>query len=427
MKPAVATTSRCCCCAFRAPDLDGGRPLRSFGRYDVLDRLGEGAMGVVYRARDRLMGRVVALKMLSDEFEAEAELHQRFQREGEAIGQLNHPNIVSVYDMGEADGHLYIAMELIEGDDLRTLIEKRVPLPIVERVRIFMQICAGLGYAHERGIVHRDVKPANIIVTTLGRVKLLDFGLARLDSRASITRRGVILGTPDYMAPEQAQGRPIDARTDLFAAGAVLYEFLTRHKPFRGKTLHSVLYQIISGAPEPVLTLNPEVPARLALCVHRMLAKAPEQRQQSMAAVAHDLREVYTSLRRARVPGAAAAAAGDEGRLVREHLRQARALFEAGQMTEAAQALEQALALAPESEDAAGLLWQVQRRLRADLSAPRAVAALADADLGSRVEQLLAQAASDAPAQDVRRALAELALIAPDDARVRERLRGSHS
>lgn len=386
-------------------------------------------MGVVYRARDRLMGRVVALKMLSDEFEAEAELHQRFQREGEAIGQLNHPNIVSVYDMGEADGHLYIAMELIEGDDLRTLIEKRVPLPIVERVRIFMQICAGLGYAHERGIVHRDVKPANIIVTTLGRVKLLDFGLARLDSRASITRRGVILGTPDYMAPEQAQGRPIDARTDLFAAGAVLYEFLTQHKPFLGKTLHSVLYQIISGAPEPVLTLNPEVPARLAACVHRMLTKDPEQRQPSMAVVAHELREVHTSLRRARgraVPGSVAHP-GDDGRLLREHLRQGRALFDAGQLGDAAQALELALAVAPDSEDAAALLWQVQRRLRAALAAPQSQDELAESARDRRVEQLLTEAGSGAAEQDVRRALAELALIAPDDARVRERLRGPHS
>jgi serine/threonine-protein kinase len=393
----------------------------------VLDRLGEGAMGVVYRARDRLMGRVVALKMLSEEFEAEAELHQRFQREGEAIGQLNHPNIVSVYDMGEADGHLYIAMELIEGDDLRTLIEKRVPLPIVERVRIFMQICAGLDYAHERGIVHRDVKPANIIVTTLGRVKLLDFGLARLDSRASITRRGVILGTPDYMAPEQAQGRPIDARTDLFAAGAVLYEFLTQHKPFRGKTLHSVLYQIISGAPEPVLTLNPEVPARLAACVHRMLAKDPSQRQASLAAVAHELGEVHALLRRTRGRTVVAASPGDESRLLREHLRQGRALFESGHLAEAAQALELALALAPDSEDAAGLLWQVQRRLRADLAAPPPAGEPAETARANRIEQLLAQAAAGVPEQDVRRALAELALIAPDDTRVRERLRGPHS
>jgi eukaryotic-like serine/threonine-protein kinase len=266
----------------------------TFGRYEILDKLGEGAMGVVYRARDRALGRAVALKMLSEEFAAEEELHQRFRREVEAVGQLSHPNIVSVYDMDETDGRLYMAMELLEGDDLRTLIERHAPVSLAERVRIFMQICAGLHYAHGRGIVHRDVKPANILVTSRGQVKLLDFGLARLGSRASITRRGVILGTPDYMAPEQAQGRTIDARSDLFSAGAVFYEFLTLQKPFRGKTLHAVLYQIISGEPEPVLCANPEVPARLAAVVHRMLVKDPERRFASLEELA----------RRARVAGA---------------------------------------------------------------------------------------------------------------------------
>src|SRR6185436_1481599 len=171
--------------------------LAAFGRYEILDKLGEGAMGVVYRARDQNLGRVVALKMLSAELAAEDELLKRFQREAEAVGRLNHPNIVTVYDLGDAEGQLYMAMELLEGDDLRELIERGTPIPIAERSRILIEICRGLGYAHTKGVIHRDIKPANIHVTSSGRVKLLDFGLARVTTRSGIPRRGMILGTPD--------------------------------------------------------------------------------------------------------------------------------------------------------------------------------------------------------------------------------------
>ncbi len=394
--------------------------MATFGRYEILDKLGEGAMGVVYRARDRALGRSVALKMLSEEFAAEEELHQRFRREVEAVGQLSHPNIVSVYDMDETDGRLYMAMELLEGDDLRTLIERHAPVPLAERVRICMQICAGLHYAHGRGIVHRDVKPANILVTSRGQVKLLDFGLARLGSRASITRRGVILGTPDYMAPEQAQGRAIDARTDLFSAGAVFYEFLTLQKPFRGKTLHAVLYQIISGEPEPVLSANPEVPARLASVVHRMLVKDPERRFGSLDDVLRELRPIHAALRRSRSRSARPwpTRVSEESRTrAREQLAEARARFDAGRWAEAAEALESALGADPESDEAAELLWQASRRLHAGF------ARRGDTAQNKRVSELLAQAGPGAPEERARRALLELALIAPDDPRVQERLR----
>ena len=143
--------------------------MTSFGRYEILEKLGEGAMGVVYRARDSAIGRIVALKMLSAELGAEEELHQRFQREAEAIGRLNHPNVVTVYDLGHAEGQLYMAMELLEGDDLRSLIETRADIPLADRVRILIQICIGLGYAHSRGVIHRDVKPANIHVSAGGK------------------------------------------------------------------------------------------------------------------------------------------------------------------------------------------------------------------------------------------------------------------
>ena len=272
--------------------------MATFGRYEILDKLGEGAMGVVYRARDPALNRIVALKMLSAELGGEEEIHQRFQREAEAIGRLSHPTIVTVYDLGQAEGQLYMAMELLEGDDLRKLMERRVDVPLADRVRIMLQIAEGLAYAHSRDVVHRDVKPANLIVTTRGRIKILDFGLARVASQSNITRRGVILGTPDYMSPEQAMGRSVTHRSDQFAAGAVFYEFLTGSKPFRGKTLHSVLYQILSEEPEPMLTLNPGLPARLAAVVHGMMRKDPERRFASMEDVRRELSDQYISLRR---------------------------------------------------------------------------------------------------------------------------------
>ena len=267
-----------------------------FGRYEIQGKIGEGAMGVVYRALDHGLGRIVALKMLSSELWGDDEQQRRFAREAEAIGRLSHPNIVTVYDLGEADGHLYMAMELLEGDDLRALMDRQMDIALADRVRVLAQICDGLGYAHSRGVVHRDVKPANIVVTTEGKVKVLDFGLARVATRETITRQGIILGTPDYMSPEQATGKPIDQRTDIFSAGAVFYEFLCHEKPFQGKTLHGVLFQIISEEPDALLTLNPELPSRLAAVVHRMLRKDPDERYQALPEVARDLRQIHDAL-----------------------------------------------------------------------------------------------------------------------------------
>ena len=397
--------------------------MATFGRYEILDKLGEGAMGVVYRARDATLGRVVALKMLSADLGAEEELHQRFQREAEAIGRLSHPNIVTVYDVGEAAGQLYMAMELLEGDDLRSLIEKRTAIAPADRVRILVQICAGLAYAHSRGVVHRDIKPANILVGSDGRVKILDFGLARVSARSTITRRGVILGTPDYMAPEQAMGKGVDRRSDVFSAGAVFYEFLTLEKPFKGKTLHAVLYQIISEDPEPVLTVNPEVPVRLASIVHRMLRKDPEARYETMDQVGGDLSEIHLALRssggRSTLPVAVPPVSEETRARVRDRVAQGRALLEAGQADRAAAEMKDALRLDPSAEEAAELLWRAGRKLRDG----RAAAPALDADSERRVVDLLRRAAPGGADDDVRSAVAELVLIAPDDPRVTELLR----
>ena len=396
----------------------------TFGRYEILDKLGEGAMGVVYRARDNALGRIVALKMLSAELGAEEELHQRFQREAEAIGRLSHPSIVTVYDLGEVDGQLYMAMELLDGDDLRALIDKQVEVPLVDRVRILGEICEGLGYAHSRDVIHRDIKPANILVTSGGKVKLLDFGLARVSTRATITKRGVILGTPDYMSPEQAMGKPIDHRSDIFSAGSVFYEFITFQKPFKGKTLHAVLYQIISEEPEPVLTTSPDVPARLAAIIHKMLEKEAEERYQHMEDVGRDIHAIHAALRRsggqsaAPFPAPAQGSADEVRTRVRDHVGRGRAQLEAGRLAKAAQEAQEALALDADSEEAAELLWRARRRLQGE--SPRGEGMPLDR---GRVEALLAQAAPGRPDADARRALAELALIAPDEPRVAELVR----
>jgi serine/threonine protein kinase len=395
----------------------------NFGRYEILDKLGEGAMGVVYRARDTALGRVVALKMLSQELGAEEELHQRFLREAEAVGLLSHPNIVTVYDMGEAAGQLYMSMELLEGEDLRFLIEKRVPIAVADRVRILIQICEGVEYAHSKGVVHRDIKPANILVTTSARVKILDFGLARVITRAAITRRGVILGTPDYMSPEQAMGKPVDRRSDVFSAGSVFYEFLTMEKPFKAKTLHGVLYQIVSEEPDSILTLVPEVPMRLAAVVHRMLHKSPDNRYATLGDVRSDLMEIHASLRRSRSHSAGprpVPTGSDAVRVrVREHVTQGRAHFEAGRLNKAIAEMENAASLDPECDEALDILWRAGQRLRGAL--PERLPPGPETE--RRVAALLAQAAPDRAEGEARQALAELALIAPDDPRVADLVR----
>jgi serine/threonine-protein kinase len=362
---------------------------------------------------------VVALKMLSAELSGEEELLQRFQREVEAVGQLSHPNIVTVYDVGDAEGQLYMAMELLEGDDLRSIIERRLPVPLADRVRILQKICEGVAYAHSRGVVHRDIKPANILVTSDGRVKLLDFGLARMATRSTITRQGVILGTPDYMAPEQAMGKGSDRRSDAFSAGAVFYEFLSGVKPFKGKTLHGVLYQIISEEPEPLLTLNPDLPAHLAACVHGMLRKDPDKRYASLEELARAVQEIHHALRRSRSGLAQPVPAGEEWRArARDHLARGRAHLEAGRPESALDEMTEVLALDPGCEEAGELAWRVHRA-RWSAAPPEK----ADPAHEARVAELLKRGSWGRPPEEVKAALSELALIAPDEPRFADLLR----
>ena len=254
-------------------------------------------------------------------------------------------------------------------------------------------------------------------------MKILDFGLARVAARSTITRRGVILGTPDYMAPEQAMGKGVDRRSDVFSAGAVFYEFLTLEKPFKGKTLHAVLYQIISDDAEPVLTLNPEVPVRLAAVIHRMLRKDPEQRYATMEEVGHDLTEIHAALRRSggrsTLPAAGPPLSDEARAKARERLLQGRSLLDAGQAARAADEMKEALRIDPWSDEAAELMWRAGRRLQDGRTAAPGL----DPASERRVADLLARAGPGRTDEDVRSAVAELVLIAPDDPRVSELLR----
>ena len=259
------------------------------GRYEITGELGRGAMGVVYKAQDPTIGRTVALKtMRLDGHGIEsAELMRRFQNEARAAGLLNHPNIVTIYDAGEHDGVFYIAMEYIEGTPLDHILAEGQILGPDEVVRISREICKGLDYAHAHGIIHRDVKPANIMITARGSVKIMDFGIAK--AGGSMTSTGQVLGTPNYMSPEQVRGKPLDGRTDLFSFGVLLYEMVTGEKPFVGQNVTTIIYKIVNENPIAPRDLDATVHPGLNAVVMKALSKVPEERYQSGAELVRDL------------------------------------------------------------------------------------------------------------------------------------------
>ncbi|MDF1505447.1 serine/threonine-protein kinase, partial [Roseisolibacter sp. H3M3-2] len=279
-------------------------PAATIGKYQILHLVGEGAMGAVYRALDPVLQRPVAIKVMSDAVAREQELRERFLREAQAAGSLQHPNVVTIYDFGEVDGHLYIAMEFLDGEDLEGLLARGAAPALPDKLQVAADVLGGLSYAHKRGIVHRDIKPANIRVTEDGRAKIMDFGVAHLTSQ-KMTRTGMTMGTPNYMAPEQVTAGPIGAPTDVFSLGAVLYELLTGRKPFAADTLHAVLYKIVSEPTPPPSALVPTLPPELDAIVARALAKDPAERYQHAADMANDL----TALRATLITGVRAASA----------------------------------------------------------------------------------------------------------------------
>ncbi|OLC02243.1 MAG: hypothetical protein DMD41_06485 [Gemmatimonadetes bacterium] len=256
------------------------KPYRRLNKFELHQLIGEGAMGVVWKAYDTILRRYVALKLLGSTFVKTPEMRERFLREARAAGALQHPNIVTVYDLGEAEGQLFIAMELVEGTDLSDLIAARDPLALERKLDIVIEVLQGLSYAHDRGVIHRDIKPSNVRVASDGRVKIMDFGIARLQS-ADATGSGSIIGTPTYMAPEQITNGAITPATDVFAVGCLLYELLTYEKPFEGESVHGVLYQVLTTDPRPLRTVAPSIPASLERVVIRAMAKAPQDRYET--------------------------------------------------------------------------------------------------------------------------------------------------
>src|SRR5690349_627584 len=273
-----------------APSAD--HPTR-FGRYELLGELGQGAMGVVYRAHDPVLDRVVAIKTINltlpkDEL---AEYEARFYQEARAAGGLNHPNIVTIYDIGKGERVAYMAMEFLEGEELRSTLASGQPLPLTQALDVIIQVAEGLAYAHERHIVHRDIKPANIMIVRDGLVKITDFGIARMRTTEVKTMTGMIMGSPKYMAPEQVAGRRADHRCDLFSLGVVLYETLTGEPPFQGENIHGIMYQILNSMPPPPSVRNAELPHIVDLVVAKALAKDVEERYQTAKELIEDLRE----------------------------------------------------------------------------------------------------------------------------------------
>jgi len=268
------------------------------GRYVIQSELGRGAMGVVYKALDSVLERPVAVKTVNISLERDHadKYEQRFYQEARAAGALNHPNIVTIHDVGKAGDVVFMAMEYIEGVELRSLIGEGRPLRVAQALTIAAQVAEGLAYAHQRGVVHRDIKPANIMVVANGPVKITDFGIARMRGTGDLTQTGMLLGSPKYMSPEQVIGKRADHRSDIFSLGVILYEMLCGAAPFNGENVTALMYQIVNFVPPAPSSVNREVPQLLDYIVAKMLAKPLEERYQDAAEVARDLREAERQL-----------------------------------------------------------------------------------------------------------------------------------
>ena len=317
-------------------------------KYDVTALLGRGGMGVVYRALDKSLGREVAIKTLTGGFSDDPSMLARFYEEGKSMGRLNHPNIVAVYDIGVDNQIPYIVMECVSGSPLDKRMSSGEPMPMPDRLRIVEDVCSALGYAHQKGVIHRDVKPANIFVQPDGKAKLLDFGIARLGERDSgLTRSGLIIGTGAYMAPERIRGETFDGRSDIFAAGVVLYQLITGQLPFTGTDF--VQLQKIVSEPAPALnSTGEEYPASLQTIVDRALAKSLDDRYKTAGEMAVDLSIVIAELSQGQI---------------QELLPEAERLMKAQQFVRARSVLYQILRVDAKHAEARKLLAESERHI----------------------------------------------------------------
>ena len=306
------------------------------GPYEILSPLGHGGMGEVYKARDSRLNRLVALKVLPDTAALDPERRDRFEREARAVAALNHPHIVTIHSVETVEGVPLLTMELVEGRALSEVIPKG-GLALAEFLKIAIAVSEAVAAAHQKGITHRDLKPGNVMVGERehdGRIKVLDFGLAKLadashDARArrpfrppAATGEGRILGTAAYMSPEQAEGKPVDARSDLFSLGAMLYEMATGQRPFTGDTTISIISSIVKDTPKPITELNPSLPRDLGRIVRRALAKDPERRYQSAKDLRNDLEELKASIDSGGLPAPPGETASDRSTRPARRLRE---------------------------------------------------------------------------------------------------------
>ena len=323
------------------------------GKYEVLDVLGRGGMGVVYRARDTKIGRNVAIKTLTEGFSGNADMLRRFYQEAGHTGNLRHSNIVIIYDFGDEDGLPYIVMEYLDGDPLDRLIRENEPLHLSVKLEIMEQVCSALAYAHSQGMIHRDVKPANIIVQHDGLVKLLDFGIARESEQkidGTMTRTGTLVGTPAYMAPERLQGSPFDGRSDIFSVGVVLYQLLTGRLPFDAE-YPAILHQILEQDPPKLSLFLSGYPPQLDQILERALAKKPAERYPGAGDMAADLNAIGSWLKSQRVT---------------ELFEGAQTAAEKGDLTEAKQLIRQVLRIDSHHLEAKKLSTLVNEKLRVE-------------------------------------------------------------
>ncbi len=329
---------------------------QKIGKYVIQDILGKGGMGIVYKAYDPVLDRQVAIKMMVS-VGVDEELKERFYREAQSLGTLRHRNVITIYDLGQEGMHPYIAMEFLTGTDLDKIIKARQQIEITRKLDIMSQVCDGLDCAHQAGIIHRDVKPANIRVLDDGLVKIMDFGIARMSSSATMTRSGLIMGTVHYMSPEQVKGVKVDGRSDIFAVGAVLFEFLTYKKPFHADTMTSVLYKIVNESPPALSSLGIEAPPDLERILNQALSKDVSTRYQSIATMSSDLLALISKMRHDEQIEA-------EKRRITEIMERGEQHMREAQFQEAQEAFDRVLTIAPEHNEATRLAETAEREWR---------------------------------------------------------------
>jgi eukaryotic-like serine/threonine-protein kinase len=333
------------------------------GKYDVIEVLGRGGMGVVYKATDPHLNRLVAIKMMTGAFSDNPDLLKRFYREAQSTANLQHPNIVTVYDLGDLEGNPYLVMEYLEGETLDAVINSRSALTLLAKINFICDVCQGLAYAHHNGIVHRDIKPGNVMVLKSGGIKIVDFGIAHIGDK-TVTRTGQLIGSLGYMSPEQVNGKPIDTRTDIFSTGVVLYQLLTYALPFDGDSTAATLLKIIHDAPPPLSKYITDCPSELQGVILRALAKDREERYRTVEDLSFDLAQIRDRLKEGMVEG---------------HLQEAQSLLSGGFTHKARELLLQVLKIDRQHTGAIRLFRTVQQSIEQE-------------QIGVQIKQLRSQA-----------------------------------